>query len=162
MPRLDFIEMTDYHHGKYLAIASETHQYAETKAITSKRKLNWDKIDLQLYKEKTAMQLTSLLDHGGVELPQRYSLTGSMTSSLPVQMKVDQHPGKARTDKTSTHGLHISSHISKKSKPCSTNGSNKVSKRMTPLPLKLITRRSTSDPCNGKWQPKTRSHFSRK
>ena len=69
MPRLDFIEMTDYHHGKYLAIASETHQYAETKAITSKRKLNWDKIDLQLYKEKTAMQLRSLLDHVRVELP---------------------------------------------------------------------------------------------
>ena len=29
MPRLDFIEMTDYHHSKYLATASETHQYAE-------------------------------------------------------------------------------------------------------------------------------------
>ena len=43
----------------------------EAKAITAKRKPNWDKIGLQLYKEKTTIQLRSLLDHGGVMLPRK-------------------------------------------------------------------------------------------
>ena len=32
MPKLDVIEMTDYHHGKHLA--SETHQHAEKPLVT--------------------------------------------------------------------------------------------------------------------------------
>ena len=133
----------------------------DAKAITAKRKPNWDKIDLQLYKEKTAMRLRSLLDHGGVELPPE-KLIDRLYDILLTSADESAPVPRTRRDKIITHGLHISSHISTKSKPCSTNGSHKVSKRMTPLPSKLPTIRSTSYPFNGKWQPKTGSNFSRK